>query len=84
MHFTVSDVVRRTDRNMGLQLNSLPLNKNIKLLLPGGAGLASLVLFKSGSRVARIGTTMFGFGFGVGEAFRHTSTRFENEKKSRK
>lgn len=52
--------------------------------MPGGAGLASLVLFKSGSRTARIGTAMFGFGFGVGEAFRHTSTRFENEKKSRK
>ena len=46
----------------------------------GAAGLASLVIFRSGSKVARVGLTMFGLGIGTGDALRFTSTKFYNEK----
>mmetsp|Transcript_11313 Transcript_11313/g.10953 ORF Transcript_11313/g.10953 Transcript_11313/m.10953 type:complete len:94 (+) Transcript_11313:107-388(+) len=41
-------------------------------------GLASLVLFKS--KFLRFGFTSLGTGFGMGEAFRHSSYEFEKEK----
>ena len=70
-------------RNMPLQplrLNHIFDMTNIDFYILGVAGLASLVLFKSGSRAAKVAITTFGLGCGVGESFRYTSTQFQNEK----
>ena len=47
-----------------------------------GCGLASVVLFRSGSG-RRFAFTAFGVGFGAGDAFRTASYDFEKEKQEK-